>query len=238
LSQQDWFSKDYYQTLGVSKQASAAEINKAYRKLARDLHPDKHPNDSATEERFKEIGEAYAVLSKPSERERYDSVRAYASGGARFTGASTGPSAAAGGFQDLFGGLFGQRSSEQDFRDIFSMFSQYQTSTANPRARQAKFSRPVSTEKTIKVKVGYTELVFGTKIRIKAPWGKSYTIKIPAFCEPGKVFRIHNDSQIGQYTALLVNVQLAMPQRLSGEQKELLTKYRQLEKNALGKSRV
>jgi molecular chaperone DnaJ len=238
LSQQDWFSKDYYQTLGVSKQASATEINKAYRKLARDLHPDKHPNDKTTEERFKEIGEAYAVLSKPSEREKYDSVRAYASGGARFTGASGGPSAASGGFQDLFGGLFGQRTSDQDFQDIFSVFSQYQTGTADPRDRAAKFSPTAPTQKTIKVKIGYAELVFGTKIRIKAPWGKSYTIKIPAFCEPGKVFRIKNDTGIGKYEALLVNIQLAMPQKLSGEQKELLTKYRQLEKSALGKNRV
>jgi molecular chaperone DnaJ len=206
LSQQDWFSKDYYQTLGVSNQASAIEINKAYRKLARDLHPDKHPNDKAAEERFKEIGEAYAVLSKPSEREKYDSVRAYASGGARFTGASGGPSAAAGGFQDLFGGLFGQRTSEQDYRDIFSMFSQYQTPTAHPRGRRAQFPAEAPSQKTIKVKIGYAELVFGTKIRIKAPWGKSYTIKIPAFCEPGKVFRIKNDTGVGKYDALMVNV--------------------------------
>ena len=64
--------QDYYKTLGVPRTASQAEIKKAFRKLARESHPDKHPGDKAAERRFKDVNEAHAVLSDPSKREKYD----------------------------------------------------------------------------------------------------------------------------------------------------------------------
>lgn len=108
MAGQDWFEKDFYATLGVPKNADAASIKKAYRKLARTLHPDHNPGDAAAEARFKEVGEAYAVLSDPEERQQYDAVRAMTGGGARFSAPSAGGSA---GFEDVFGGLFGAGTS-------------------------------------------------------------------------------------------------------------------------------
>ncbi len=105
MTGQDWLEKDFYAVLGVSKTADANEIKKAYRKLARTLHPDHNPGDTRSEARFKEVGEAYAVLSDPEQRQQYDQLRAMA-GGARFAAGSGGPGGAAS-FEDLFGGMFG-----------------------------------------------------------------------------------------------------------------------------------
>ena len=68
MSNADWLEKDFYKALGVSKEASAEEIKKAYRKLARTNHPDSNSGDPKAEERFKTISEAYSVLSDPKRR--------------------------------------------------------------------------------------------------------------------------------------------------------------------------
>jgi molecular chaperone DnaJ len=73
--QREWFEKDYYAVLGVSETDSQKDITKAYRKLARQLHPDANPDDKAAEERFKEVSAAYEVIGDPEKREQYDEVR-------------------------------------------------------------------------------------------------------------------------------------------------------------------
>ena len=112
MASQDWFEKDFYKILGVPKDADEAAIKKAYRKLARQYHPDKNPGDTVAEQKFKEIGEAHSVLSDPTQREEYDAIRQMAAGGARFTAGGPG-SAGNGGFEDIFsafgGGGGGQR---------------------------------------------------------------------------------------------------------------------------------
>ncbi len=74
-AQREWFEKDYYQVLGVAEDATAKDITKAYRKLARELHPDKNPDDAAAEERFKDVSAAYDVLGDETKRAEYDEVR-------------------------------------------------------------------------------------------------------------------------------------------------------------------
>src|SRR5947209_15179736 len=82
MSTKDYIEKDYYKALGVAKDASAAEIKKVYRKLARELHPDKNPGDAKAEARFKEVSEAYDVLSDPAKRKEYDEARSLFGAGA------------------------------------------------------------------------------------------------------------------------------------------------------------
>lgn len=119
----DWATKDFYKVLGVSKDASADEIKKAYRKLARANHPDSHPGDPAAEERFKEIAEAYDVIGEPDKRKKYDDLRTYGGGFGPFTTSRPGGAgggqpfdindflgghgAGGGGFSDIFGTMFG-----------------------------------------------------------------------------------------------------------------------------------
>ncbi|MCG7422823.1 DnaJ domain-containing protein, partial [Micrococcus sp. ACRRV] len=80
MASQDWLEKDFYQVLGVSKDASESDIKKAYRTLARKHHPDQNPGDAAAEQRFKEISEAYDVLSDPKDRQEYDAIRSMGGG--------------------------------------------------------------------------------------------------------------------------------------------------------------
>lgn len=128
MASQDWFDKDFYAVLGVSKDVTPAELKKVYRKLARKYHPDSNPGDAASEAKFKEISEANSVLSDPEQRKEYDQIRAMGSG-ARFTAGAGGGGQGGGGFEDVFGGMFGQQtggrrsggfSSGGGFEDIFS----------------------------------------------------------------------------------------------------------------------
>ena len=115
MTNADWANKDFYKTLGVAKDASAADIKKAYRKLARENHPDSHPGDKAAEERFKSIAEAYDVVGDPDKRQEYDDLRSGAGAFGPFTTAGGGT----GGFDfnDLFGGGGGRtRASAQPRR--------------------------------------------------------------------------------------------------------------------------
>jgi len=116
--------QDYYEVLGVSRTATADDIKKAYRKLARKHHPDVNPDDKTAEEKFKDVREAYDVLSDPEKRQRYDQLGANWKAGAAFTppprweggrvdgddvGDLFGAGRDSGGFSDFFATLFGAR---------------------------------------------------------------------------------------------------------------------------------
>ncbi len=112
-AQREWFEKDYYKILGVPDSATPKEITKAYRKLARDSHPDTHPGDAAAEDRFKEVSAAYDVLGDETKRKEYDEVRRLGPAAAGFGGPGGGPggfnfNVSGDGLGDLLGSMFGR----------------------------------------------------------------------------------------------------------------------------------
>jgi molecular chaperone DnaJ len=109
--------RDYYEVLGLSREASQTEIKKAYRRLARDHHPDANPGDTGAEERFKELTEAYEVLSSPQARRAYDTYgHQVPRSGTGATGTGGDPF---GGFQDIFEAFFGDQFGESPFGSFF-----------------------------------------------------------------------------------------------------------------------
>lgn len=197
MANQDWIGKDFYSALGVSKDASAEDIKKAYRKLARKYHPDKNPGDSAAEERFKEVGEAYQVLSNEEDRKQYDAIRAFGAGGARFTAGGGGDA----GFEDMFSSMFGgsggsfrrhaqgANASSGGFEDIFNMFggsggggSRFSFGSSRRASRGEDLVTSVS--------IPLRQAASGTVVKITTASGRSVTAKIPAGVTDGQKIRV------------------------------------------------
>lgn len=191
--------KDYYKILGVAKGATKEEIKKAYRKLAKQYHPDANPNNKAAEEKFKEITEAHEVLSDPEKRKRYDQLganwknyrtgggntddwfRQYAGGqqggGFNFSGNLNDLFGGVGGFSDFFESFFGggqrARTGGAEWNAARKGRDYESTMTITLEEAFAGVERQILVDgKKLKIKIqpGTTE---GTKLRVKGQGGKS-----------------------------------------------------------------
>ncbi len=198
MASQDWVDKDFYAILGIAKDASDADIKKAYRKLARQHHPDTNSGNSASEKKFKDISEAYSVLSDPEERQQYDAIRAMG-GGARF--APGGAGGGNGGFEDMFGGLFTGNTGRHaggfnpssggippEFADLFGGgFGQ----TGFQRAPQKGADRSASTT------ISFSGSIRGTTIGLREPSGEVIDVRVPAGIKDGQKVRVRGKGQPG-----------------------------------------
>ncbi|MCU1639090.1 MAG: hypothetical protein JWL94_1737 [Microbacteriaceae bacterium] len=201
MASQDWFDKDFYAVLGVSKDATPAELKKAYRKLARNYHPDANPGDAAAEAKFKEISEANAVLSDDEQRHEYDQMRAMGAGRARFTAGGGGQQ---GGFEDVFGGMFGggaprtshSPSGGAGFEDIFGgMFGGgggFGQSTGGFRGTGAPSK---GRDYTATTTVDFLTAIKGDTVRLQPSEGRPMNVKIPAGVADGQKIRIRGKGE-------------------------------------------
>ena len=172
----EWLEKDYYATLGVDKGASQDEIKKAFRALARKLHPDKNPGDAAAEARFKDVNEAYETLRKPETRKEYDQTRdlGYFAGDPTgqqqrvryediFAGQQGGAQDLFSGFQDLFGG--GRRQQARQGADATGRLQ-----LTFHEALQGSTREMVVNGQTVKVRIP-KGIAPGAKVRVKGKGG-------------------------------------------------------------------
>lgn len=194
MSGEDWLQKDFYKVLGVSKDADEATIKKAYRKLARTWHPDQNKGNPEAEERFKEIGEAYTVLSNPEQRQQYDAIRSMGAGG--FRGGAGGGGASGVNFEDLFGVFGGGNGGNVRFStsgggaginldDIFGAFGGFGGAHGSPyqQAPQKGEDLHASTRITLK------QSLSGVNIKL-AVSGKPMTVKVPKGIKDGQSVRL------------------------------------------------
>lgn len=154
-------TKDYYEVLGVSESAKANEIKKAYRRLAKKHHPDANPDDPEAAERFKEISEAYRVLSDPEKRKQYDQVRRFGGTGSFARGRGEARPGAPGGFrfEDISESGFG------GIGDFFSSIFDFGRRGAEARRRESRRGRNVELDVEIPLRVAAR----GGKIRVTVP---------------------------------------------------------------------
>lgn len=204
--------KDFYKVLGVKESATADEIKKAYRKLARKYHPDRNPDDRKAEDRFKEIQEAYELLSDPKKRKQYDLLRKSpfdfggdgfsTSSGSRFRRAPDGtfirtdqPGGVS--IEDLFGdeGLFG------GLGDLFNnLFAGGAPGAAPPppqeprsRARSQRRKQDIHARSSLT----FQEALRGGRTEVTLPDGEKVRINIPEGMEPGFKVRLRGRGDVG-----------------------------------------
>jgi len=198
-------AEDYYKTLGVRRDASQSDIQKAYRDLARKYHPDMNPNDETAKRKFQEVQQAFDVLNDPEKREMYDrygsSFETMGAGGPR-EGAGPAWQGAPGGFQfeDFdFGQFFGERFGEQQttgggFADLFGQFRR-------PGGRTARGAPRRGADLAYELQVPFQTAVKGgeAQITVQRATGKTETIsvKIPPGIEDGKKIRIRGQGEPG-----------------------------------------
>ncbi|WP_114855034.1 DnaJ C-terminal domain-containing protein [Brachybacterium sp. YJGR34] len=211
MSGQDWLDKDFYAVLGVSKDASAQEIKKAYRTQAKKHHPDRHPDDPAAEERFKEIGEAYSVLNDDEQRQQYDAIRAMGSGGARFSAGQGGPGGA--GFDDIFSSMFGGGATggfsgpppgagagaNPDIEDLLRMFGGQGGGFAGaggPAGFQGGGAPAKGADLTARTRVSFRDAAQGCELTLTVE-GRSITARIPAGVHDGQKIRLRGKGRPG-----------------------------------------
>jgi DnaJ-class molecular chaperone len=191
-------SEDYYKTLGIDREASPADVQKAYRRLAQKYHPDRNPDDQTAKSKFQAIQKAYDVLNDPQKRAAYDRYGADFDASAQGPRSTTWRSGGATPFEDFdFGQFFHQDFGDQPhgLGDFFRQFTQRGAGRRKPNAQRATRGRDVRHETTIP----FQTAVLGGDVFLSvgngAAPGRQITVKIPPGITDGKTIRLRGQGE-------------------------------------------
>jgi DnaJ-class molecular chaperone len=185
---------DPYQELGVLRSASHEDIRKAFRKLAKETHPDRHPGDKKAEERFKRLSGAFDIIGDEEKRKKFDRGEIDADGREQFRGHPGGGFGGGGGGQQAGGG-FGGRFEGVDLDDIFSMFGGGQ----GPGGQRGGFSAPPKgVDVRARLEVDLEDTIVGATKRIAFSDGRTVEVTIPKGARENQVLRLKGQGQPGR----------------------------------------
>lgn len=210
MASENWLHQDFYKVLGVAEDASEADIKKAYRKLARKYHPDQNPGDTAAEKKFKEVSEAYDVLSDPKQKEEYDQIRKYGAagfagnggfpgsaggfpGGGSFTYTTSGGDGAGINLEDLLGGMF---SGGTSFGGAGRSAGGFPGGSGFPGGG---FSAPApkGEDATTSVRISLKQAYDGAEVSVFRPGGSQTQVRLPRGVKDGQKIRARGKGHPG-----------------------------------------
>ncbi len=194
--------EDPYKVLGVARDATTDQIKTAYRKLARSLHPDLHPNDKQAEDRFKKVSAAYDMLGDPKKKARFDAGEIDASGSergrtrTRSSSSSAGAGAGFGGFGFGGGSPFGE-SAQDIFDELLRRRDKGRAKGWSPFDDQPAGAAPGS-DANFSLKITFAEAALGATKRITLPGGKNLDVKVPPAAKDGSTLRLKGQGHPGK----------------------------------------
>lgn len=218
MASENWLTDDFYKTLGVSEDASESDIKKAYRKLSRKYHPDLNPDDKQAEKKFKEISEAYDVLSDKKQREEYDQIRRYGASGMGAGGFGAGAGGFGGGngyttfttsggaginIDDLLGGLFGGSAGGSRRRSAGFTSADF-GGMGSGGFGGAQHAAPK--ESTTSTRITLAQAYTGANVTVFLPDGSHTEARIPAGIKDGQKVRLRGKGLHGTDLKVTVRV--------------------------------